>query len=52
MTDYRAMYYALFHATTDAIEKLQQAQQLAEEIYLRDDGYKKEPMPQNANNRE
>lgn len=38
MADYRAMYYILFHAVTDAIEKLQKAQQLAEALYIRGDG--------------
>lgn len=33
MADYQKMYYALFNDVTDAITKLQQAQQRTEEMY-------------------
>lgn len=34
MADYKKMYLTLFHATTDAISRLQEAQQKAEELYI------------------
>lgn len=34
MPDYKAMYFALFHAITDSTTLLQQAQRSAEEIYI------------------
>lgn len=34
MADYQKMYFTLFHATTDAINRLQEAQQKAEELYI------------------
>lgn len=39
MSNYRAMYYKLFNAMTDAIQILQQAQQAAEEIYISSEEY-------------
>jgi len=39
MTDYKAMYLALFNDVTDAIDLLQRAQQNTEEIFASgDDG--------------
>lgn len=46
MADYRAMYYLLFQAATDAVERLQQAQRQAEEMYLQDDGAELVPLPE------
>lgn len=34
MPDYKAMYFALFHAITESAALLQQAQRKAEEIYI------------------
>ncbi|MFT9078372.1 hypothetical protein [Ethanoligenens sp.] len=34
MADYRKMYLTLFHAVTDTIGQLQEAQQKAEELYM------------------
>ena len=34
MPDYQKMYHSLFNDVTDAITKLQQAQQKTEELYL------------------
>lgn len=34
MPDYQKMYHSLFNDVTDAIEKLQQAQQKTEEMYM------------------
>ncbi|MFT8889886.1 MAG: hypothetical protein ABF904_13890 [Ethanoligenens sp.] len=34
MPDYQKMYHALFNDVTDAISKLQQAQQRTEEMYI------------------
>lgn len=34
MPDYQKMYHSLFNDVTDAISKLQQAQQKTEEMYL------------------
>jgi hypothetical protein len=34
MPDYQKMYHALFNDVTDAISKLQQAQQKTEEMYM------------------
>ena len=34
MPDYEKMYHILFHNVTDAIEKLKQAQQETEELYI------------------
>lgn len=35
MADYKLMYYALFKEVTIAIEHLQKAQQITEEIYIK-----------------
>lgn len=37
MPNYKALYFNLFNSVTDTIERLQQAQQQAEEQYLQDD---------------
>ena len=34
MPDYQKMYHSLFNDVTDAISKLQQAQQKSEEMYM------------------
>ena len=34
MPDYQKMYHSLFNDVTDAISKLQQAQQKTEELYM------------------
>jgi hypothetical protein len=34
MPDYQKMYHSLFNDVTDAIAKLQQAQQKTEEVYI------------------
>ena len=34
MTDYKTLYYKLFHATEDAINQLVSAQQECEELYV------------------
>ena len=37
MPDYKEMYFTLFREVTKAIEHLQKAQQLAEEMYIEDE---------------
>ena len=37
MDDYRKMYFTLFNKITDVIGELEEAQQLAEEMYISED---------------
>lgn len=37
MSDYKKMYFSLFHAVTAAIEQLQSAQIEGEEAYMKED---------------
>lgn len=45
MPDYKAMYFALFHAITDAAALLEQAQQHAEELYIESDEGERDACP-------
>ena len=52
MPDYQKMYHALFNDVTDAITKLQQAQQRTEGIYMDSKEAVLTPLVQNANEKE
>lgn len=62
MPDYQKMYHSLFNDVTDAISKLQQAQQKTEEMYMdsketvltpfkRVRNWTKSPLPQRKSHR-
>ena len=48
MPDYQKMYHTLFNDVTDAITKLQQAQQKTEEMYISSKETVLTPLRQNA----